>query len=133
MIIKGHEIVKDVISTYPEAASIPDSFGKLPLHASLYAGKTWDSGIKEIFEAAPHAIHVQDFRSFHFPFMIAACNKDDIKHQQHIQTTGPVEQDGNVVSSIQKAVFLSEITTIFELLRRAPSQLYCSSTKKLHN
>lgn len=123
--MKVHEVIKDVLNAYPEAASVPDYNGNLPLHASLHAGKTWDNGIKEIFEAAPQAIHVQDCRSSHFPFMIAAYDKDETKDKQHIHKIYTVEQDDKVVNLIQRALFLSELTTIFELIRRAPSQVYC--------
>jgi len=114
---KDLEVIKDVLNAYPEAASIPDQFGDLALHLSLRAGKTWCTGVKEIFEAAPHAIHVQDRTSCQFPFMIAASTKWNTDHH-------PVEildtKQYEIESSHQKAIDLLELTTVFELLRRDP-------------
>jgi len=114
---KSHEVIKDIIYAYPEAASIPDPFGDLPLHLSLRAGKTWDTGVKEIFEAAPHAIHVQDRKLKQFPFMIAASKRlNDSYYPVKVLDTKQEE----IESSHQIAVDLLELTTVFELLRRYP-------------
>ena len=71
--------MRDALKIYPKAASKPDHNGYLPLHLSLYAGKTWNSGIKEIFEAAPDSNLIQDHETHLFPFMIAASRN---KRQQ---------------------------------------------------
>mmetsp|Transcript_7350 Transcript_7350/g.8535 ORF Transcript_7350/g.8535 Transcript_7350/m.8535 type:complete len:147 (+) Transcript_7350:303-743(+) len=112
-----HEVIKYTLLAYPKAASIPDSFGNLPLHLSLRAGKTWFTGVKEIFEAAPHAIHVQDRTSCQFPFMIAASTRWNTDHHPvEILDTTQYE----IESSHQKAIDLLELTTVSELLRRDP-------------
>ena len=79
-IMVDHEVIKHTLRVYPKAASIPDSSGNLPLHLSLRAGKTWYTGVKEIFEAAPYAIHVQDRISHQFPFMITASKPVSYTH-----------------------------------------------------
>ena len=110
----------DVLNAHPEVASIPDPSGYLPLHLSLRAGYTWHTGVKEIFEARPDVIFVRDHTSYLFSFMIAACKKIHIDHQ-------PSELFGTKIDKIelnkQNAVDLSQLTTIFELLRRDPCVL----------
>ena len=114
--MKDHEVLRYVLNAYPEAASIPDNLGNLPLHLSLRAGITWYTGVKEIFEAAPHAIYVQDRTSLEFPFMIAAARKfDDNCCIYHIFEP----EQHQTESSHQKVVELLELTTVFELLRRS--------------
>jgi len=44
----------------PEAAKVADSNGSLPLHLSLSSGKSWNDGVKELFEAAPHSLQTMD-------------------------------------------------------------------------
>ena len=116
--ITGHEIVKDVLTTNPQAASKLDRYGNLPLHVSLHTGRTWDSGIREIFEAAPHSINVRDHKSRQYPFMIAACQKIHTNNEsieaQILTQTG---------LDLQHSIFLSELTTVFELLRRSPDRV----------
>ena len=112
-----HEVIKHTLLAYPKAASIPDSSGNLPLHLSLRAGKTWFTGIKEIFEAAPYAIHVQDRTSRQFPFMIAASKK--LNDSCCLPKTFDPKRYKSDLSH-QNAVDLLELTTVFELLRRDP-------------
>lgn len=116
-----HEILKDIVSVYPQAASIPDRFGKFPLHLSLYAGSTWDTGVKEIFEAAPNLIFVQDSSGL-LPFMIAAYKKTPICNDQHTIVMLNDEQIENK-AQFQKKVDLLELTTVFKLLLNSPSQV----------
>jgi len=123
---QNHEVIKHILIAHPEAASIPDRVGNLPLHISLRAGKTWYTGVKEIFEAAPNAIHVQDRTWCQFPFMIAAskrlndncCPAIPFYPKQH-----------ETESSHQNVVNLLELTTVFELLRRNP----CAVDSKRQN
>jgi len=112
---QSHELVRDALKIYPQAASEPDHTGYLPLHLSLYAGKTWNNGIKEIFEAAPDSNLIQDHKTQLFPFMIAASKNDDKGFP-----TGQHEPE----LSIKKQMFLSELTTVYKLLREAPFQVH---------
>jgi len=117
-----HEIIKDVVNAYPQAASIPDRFGRLPLQSSLRAGSTWYTGVKEIFEAAPNSIYIQDYSPGLFPCMIAACKKSRTDADRHPTKALRVEQVKENSSS-QKGIDLLELATIFELLQKDPSQV----------
>jgi len=119
---QSYELVRDALKIYPQAASKPNHNGYLPLHLSLYAGKTWNSGIKEIFEAAPDSNLIQDHKTHLFPFMIAASRNDDDNRHLRIKSllTGQREPELN----FEKQVFLSELTTVFKLLREAPFQVH---------
>jgi len=112
---QNDEVIKDVLYMYPEAASVPDPFGDLPLHLSLRAGRTWEAGVKEIFDAAPDAIHVQDRLSRQFPFMIAASKRFK-NGSYYAKELGLNRRE--IESNRQRD--LSELTTVFELLRRHP-------------
>ena len=119
--MKGYELVNDAIKIYPQAASIPDHNGNLPLHLGLYAGKVWNCGIKEIFEAAPDSNYMMDCTTHLFSFMIAASKKDHkhikkVSHRQH-----------EIEMSLKKQTTLSKLTTVFVLLRRAPFQVHNST------
>lgn len=118
---KGFEIVKDLLEVYPQAATIPDSDGDLPLHLCLFTGKTWDTGIKEVLEADPDSNLMQDRKSHLFPFMIAASKHDIDEAPLHLQAlfTGQHKRE----LSIKKQMALSRLTTVFQLLRSAPFQV----------
>jgi len=120
--IQGYELVRDALKIYPQAASKPDHAGYLPLHLSLYAGKTWNSGIKEIFEAAPDSNLIQDHKTHLFPFMIAASKNDD--DNSHLRIKGFPTGQHEPELSIKKQMFLSELTTVYKLLREAPFQVH---------
>jgi len=122
---QSHEILKDIVNAYPEAVNIKDCCGNLPLHVSLCAGKTWGTGIKEIFKEVPDAIHTPDPFSHLSPFMIAASKKcqDD---QKKLFNATQDEQD----LSVQNEVLLFELNTVFELLRNAPGQMNYGSQRE---
>jgi len=117
-----HEVIKDAIKAYPQAASISDRFGNLPLHLSLHAGGTWETGVKEIFQAAPNAIYMQDNSSGLSPFMIAASKKNHHGADHHHTRLLKVEEI-EIYDFFQKKANLLELTTVFELLRKNPSQV----------
>ena len=121
LIDTGYELVKDALKIYPHAASISDNHGNLPLHTGLYSGKTWNSGIKEIFEAAPDSNLVQDHKTRLFPFMIAASryNNDSRNQYDNYVLNGHHKKE----SRLRKEGSISELTTIFQLLRNAPFQV----------
>jgi len=122
---QSYELVNDALKIYPQAASIPDHNGNLPLHLGLYAGKTWNSGIKEIFEAAPGSNFIQDRSTHLFPFMLAASKNNNDNTHKHIKDLASRELETEI--SLKKWTSLSELTTIFALLRRAPFQVHNSN------
>ena len=122
-IAKDHEVIKDIISAYPLAASVPDPFGTFPLHLSLRAGNRWDTGVKEIFEAAPNKIHVRDHSSGLLPFMIAASKKYNHNPTNYQTTEIWKEEQIENILLFQKKIDLLELTTVFELLQKNPSQV----------
>ena len=98
---QGHELIKDILAVNPQAASIKDAEGNLPLHLSLKSQKTWCTGVQELIAAAPFALEVRDGESNMFPFMLAAEGKESD------ETLNPGQK----------------LTTVYELLRRGPSQI----------
>jgi len=112
----------DVLKAYPQAASIPDCNGNLPLYLCLRSGKRWDTGVKEIFEAAPHAIQGGCIGSNLPPFMIAVSKTSDYYHHHHTtEVLNKYQHKGD--AQFNEEVALLEITTAFELLRRDPCQV----------
>jgi len=95
---EGHELIKDILAINPRQAYVPDSNGNLPLHLSLRSGKTWCTGVRELIQTAPSTLDVKDKTTSLYPFMLAATGEP-------------------VISTGQK------LTTIYELLRRNPSQI----------
>ena len=102
-------MLRDVLNAHPEAAHIPDSRGHLPLHLSLKSGKTWQTGIYDICNASPQALLVPDKDCGLLPFMIAAFQKEEPQVSCQL-FSGKLREN-------------PRLTTIFELLRRDPSQL----------
>ena len=118
---QGNELLKDVINIFPQAASIPDSNGDLPLFLGLKAGKRWNSGIREIFQAAPDSNIVQDLETHLFPFMIAASNNNDNNRRKYKKCS--LTEQHKTKLCIKNQESLSQLTTVFKLLREAPFQV----------
>lgn len=97
---EGHELIKDILAINPRQAYVPDSNGNLPLHLSLRSGKTWCTGVRELIQIAPSTLDVKDKATSLYPFMLAATGESEIPTSQ-------------------------KLTTIYELLRRDPSQIQC--------
>merc|ERR1712071_314623 len=49
-------LIESLINSNKRAVQQFDSLGKLPLHLACEAGKTWDSGVRSIYDAYPQAI-----------------------------------------------------------------------------
>ena len=120
--------MKDALQIYPQVASIPSHHGDLPLHICLYARKTWSTGIKEMFEAAPDSNLNQCHKTGLFPFMIAASKYNNDNGYNPDNTL--ITRQHKTELSFQKQVFLSELTTIYKLLQAAPFQV-CSGILKM--
>ena len=112
----------DVLKAYPQAASIPDYHGNLPLHLCLCSGKRWDTGVREIFEAAPHATQVKHIASNLPPFSIAASKLCMHNHWYPTTETLDSYQYKEEVQFDEEETLLG-LTTVFQLLRRDPCQV----------
>ena len=126
--------MKDILEAFPEGASICDCSGKFPLHLCLESGKTWETGVKEVFEASPSALYVQDPELCLYPFMMAAvfsssCSSSSQRKMQKKQQnechsfSGVTISPTDSTSELCKTLSLMELTTIYELLRKDPSQV----------
>ena len=80
------ESVLDILcAIYPNAAAMLDRSGRLPLHHALLSGKTWNAGIKTLFDAHPEGLGRVDPQTGLLPFMAAAaaaCRQNITKHDE---------------------------------------------------
>ena len=67
----GADLIDILAELYPEAACEVDSRGRYALHWACVTGKSWEGGLKSIFDANPEAILAED-RSGYLPFHVAA-------------------------------------------------------------
>jgi len=52
-------IIKQLLQYYPDAISIPDVKGRLPIHLACDAGKTWESALSMLYQAYPSSLYAQ--------------------------------------------------------------------------
>jgi len=75
-------VISRLTKLYPEAAARGDTEGRYALHLACEAGKEWESGLEDIFNAYPSANNSSD-KAGMLPFHIAAlkwcCEKADAK------------------------------------------------------
>ncbi len=64
--------MKKILEAAPEAASVMDAKGRLPLHIAIDEHWDWDDGVKDIFLANPTASSINDPESHLLPFMLAS-------------------------------------------------------------
>mmetsp|Transcript_6202 Transcript_6202/g.9043 ORF Transcript_6202/g.9043 Transcript_6202/m.9043 type:complete len:392 (-) Transcript_6202:1667-2842(-) len=82
------------LDRYGEQAAHHDANGRLCLHLAIENGYTWNTAVKDLYEAARQAMETRDLNTRLYPFMSAAV----------------VEEN-------------SDTGTVFELLRADPSSL----------
>jgi len=80
-------VVESLLQAYPQAASVPNIEGRLPLHVALMDSKlTWHKGgIQEIVFAFPEALRIPDPINGLPPFLASAYHA--IKSMLHLSTT----------------------------------------------
>lgn len=66
-------LIDQLVMSYPDAAMLTDNSSRFPVNLSLECGKTWQSGVQSIFQAAPEVIQILDAGSQLYPFMLAAA------------------------------------------------------------
>ena len=69
--VEGLRIIDCILSACPECAAIKDDNDNYLLHLALRSKKTWDFGIRRIFESFPHAIENVDVASGIPSFLLA--------------------------------------------------------------
>ena len=67
----GADLIDKLAELYPEAAQQVDADGRLALHWACVTGKSWEDGLRSIFDSNPEAILVGD-NNGHLPFHLAA-------------------------------------------------------------
>lgn len=67
-------ILNPLLEVYPEAASAPDhATGRLPLHLAIVRGRSWNNGVKLLFQTAPDVIGQRDSKTGLYPFQLASA------------------------------------------------------------
>ena len=61
-----------VVAEYPEAATVRNKKGDLPLHLAVRSGKTWEQGVESILNAYPGAVLERDTKFGLYAFKVAA-------------------------------------------------------------
>jgi len=102
-------VLEELVRACPQAAEVRDGDGRLPLFLAIETGK--EQGIPLIFYSYPNVLMTRDSISHLFPFMYAACCKEEIT----------LKKEGNIVS--QKEDSLTSLTAIYGLLRASPEQI----------
>lgn len=69
-------VIDILLEAKPEAASIPDNQGRLPLHLAISSGKTWSQGVKAILKANPDTLTSPDPTTGLQPFLQAASSSN---------------------------------------------------------
>ena len=78
---EGLNIIDNILSAHPESAAMRDSNDNYPLHLALQSKKTWDFGVRSIFEAFPHAIEKVDASSGLPLFVYAAAADASVRNE----------------------------------------------------
>ena len=68
------EVIDSLLSIYPDAAKIPDDYGRLALHLAINSGiMSWNGGLENIFSAYPDAVTIRDPQTSLFPYMLSGA------------------------------------------------------------
>ena len=109
----GPDLISRLVAAHPRGVSLPDGFGKLPLHLACESGKVWEEGVRVLYESYPRAVEEKEDngRGWTALHMAASC-----PHSSH--------------SLIEALVDIYPAAT-FEVDRRGqfPLHLACASGK----
>ena len=67
----GAELIANLAQLHPESATVTDSRGRQALHLACLSGKSWEGGLRALFEAAPDSLRCPDECGL-LPFHIAS-------------------------------------------------------------
>jgi hypothetical protein len=116
----GADLIDILAELYPEAASEVDSRGRYALHWACASGKSWEGGLKSIFDANPEAIMAED-ESGYLPFHVAAFTGCHSSTPNEEETRRSSRSDVNDVSEAPPdEVDAPQIEILFQLLRAEP-------------
>jgi len=138
-----------LLQTYPEGAMTLNSNGRLPINIAICAGKSWESGICDLFMACPRALLYgsRDIPTRLHPFMLASCsvptiptynnedtnnfgNSDEVERMRAMRNTSrnigsmwkflKLESKEHAIILAKNDVESIRLTTVFELLKIMP-------------
>lgn len=69
---QSRDTIQHLLRRYSNAARLADFSGRYPLTLALTHGKTWESGVEDLFHGYPQSVSIRDPSTNMFPFMIAA-------------------------------------------------------------
>jgi hypothetical protein len=102
-----------LLAAYPEAASVEDYFGRIPLHTALESGLRWEEGIDCLVSVSPQYLQLIDPVTRLPPFLLAAT----------ASRTSPRTNEGYESRICRNEGETQYLSTVFSLLRADPSQL----------
>lgn len=137
----GADLIDKLTEFYPPAAREADTRGRYPLHWACFSGKSWEGGLRSIFEANPDAVLVED-HSRMLPFHVAAicyCSSSTSindaqtdNDEKQIEWIPPpsrrssLTEDQEDVTVEGDDIEVAKIEILFQLLRAEPSVLSVS-------
>jgi ankyrin repeat protein len=117
------DVISQLTSLHPDAASRLDSDGRCALHWACDMGREWDAGVGDILSAHPYATSLPD-KSGKLPFHILAFRYSRKLSSEDMNDSSleiRPEQESNGDASIDADA--SKISTLFQLLLADPSVL----------
>jgi ankyrin repeat protein len=133
----GADLIDVLAELHPEAASQVDNDGRLALHWACVSGKTWQDGVKAIFDANPDATIAGDSNG-HLPFHLAAlamCATEAAEEttEQEPQEVETPRRHSRATSMSLRSPSITEpepdeeapkVEILFQLLRAEPSVVH---------
>eukprot|EP00536_Pseudo-nitzschia_multiseries_P002319 jgi/Psemu1/183239/e_gw1.30.132.1 len=128
------ELISKLVELCPEAASTPDTDGRLPLHLACLTKRNWEDGLSHLFDAYPSAIAHRDKREL-LPLHLVAlryCHGDgdlcdtgprvtDVRERRLSRASEAAETERLVTAKDKREA--RELTNIYEILRADPTVL----------
>ena len=129
----GADLIDELAELHPEAASEVDSDGRVALHWACATGKSWQGGLKSIFDANPDALLATDSNG-HLPFHLAAlsmCGTEVALEEQteQVETPSARRQTRSATMSLRSPSITEpepdaeapKVEVLFQLIRAEPS------------
>lgn len=138
--------IQRLLQLNPLGSSVVDGYGRLPLHIAIRAGKTWNQGISSLVATDRRTLSTPDPVTGLYPVLMAACRNVSaastklspflsysVRNQfDPKQWTAMSDEERTLhVSNAHIFIDLSELWTIYEMLRACPDILSCSKRQSI--
>lgn len=109
--VQGHACMTTILGANPDAASLADSTGRYPLHLACQTALfTWETGLRELFHAAPQVLRLRTANGW------SVLGSRAFVQAQHAHGASSTEQQATEHTNTLYHILIADPTVVREFL-----------------